>query len=48
MKDVPRDLIRRMEREEVTFPGEFVDVMAERRPLGLRRLSARGFRACIS
>ena len=36
VKDVPHDLIRKIEREEVKFPREFIKIITENRIVGLR------------
>jgi hypothetical protein len=36
VRDVPHDLVRRMDRDEVTYPREFVEEAARRNLLGLR------------
>jgi alkylation response protein AidB-like acyl-CoA dehydrogenase len=35
-KDVPPDLLKRMDRDEITYPREFVEALGERNLLGLR------------
>ncbi len=36
VKEVPHDLIRKIEREEVTFPEEFIDITTKKGVVGLR------------
>ena len=35
-KDVPPDLLKRMDRDEITYPREFVEALGGRNLLGLR------------
>jgi acyl-CoA dehydrogenase len=43
-KDVPSDLLKKMDRDEITYPREFVEALGERNLLGLRFSTAYGGR----